>query len=461
MEWIGLISPKRTGKKGLSHENKFARTEFERDWDRIIFSNAFRRMQNKTQVFPLPGRHLVHNRLTHSLEVASVGRSLGKIVGNELENKNKDEWSKNKISSTDFAQIVSSACLAHDIGNPPFGHSGEDAISHYYNQYEDGISGLERNKDAHADLHEWSDLDKFEGNANGFRILVNNNPGLIEGGFRLTYSTLATIMKYPRNSLAKRKVSIASEKKFGYFRSEEFQYDEIASYLRILKKKDGRGYVRHPLTFLMEAADDICNLLLDIEDACKLKIITEKEFTDLTYALIKDDFENKLYDINIYNSISKNDVNEKLSYLRARAINTLIYKVKEVFINNERQILNGEFDKPLIEEIPKELKDIITQIEKLKKTRIYTNRSVLEIEAAGFEVLGGLIDIFITEVLLSKPKSKYSKKLKLLLPKQYLKEEDDSYNKLMKINDFVSGMTDDYAIDLYRKIKGISLPTNY
>lgn len=459
MDWINLISTQRLGKK-IKKDDAFARTEFERDWDRIIFSNAFRRLQNKTQVFPLPGRHLVHNRLTHSLEVASVGRSLGKIVGTKLENKYKETWKNNNIKASDVAQIIACACLAHDIGNPPFGHSGEDAISHFYNKMGEGLGGFKRSETDILIKQRWSDLDTFEGNANTFRVLVKTTPGLVEGGIQLTYSTLATIMKYPRNSLAKRRKS-ASEKKYGFFESEELQYEQIAQTLKIDKKDEG-GYVRHPLTFLMEAADDICNYLLDIEDSCKLNIITEKEFTDLTEKLINEDFDKGYYVKADYTKIRSNDTNESLSYLRARAINTLIYKTSDLFLEKENDILSGKFNEPLIDNIATQYTDILSEIDKIKKEKIFVNRSVLEIEAAGFEVLGGLLDIFVNEFLYASPKNlKYSKKLKGLLPKQYFNEYDNDYIKLMKINDFVSGMTDIFAVDFYRNLKGISLPTNY
>lgn len=456
MEWKNLISSKRYGIKVLSHEREYARSEFEKDWDRIIFLSSFRRMQDKTQVFPLPGKHMVHNRLTHSLEVASVGRSLGKIVGVELEKKHRREWKKYKISPTDIAQIVACACLCHDIGNPPFGHSGEDAISNYYRNHKGGIPDLT----CKITEDQWKDLDNFEGNANGFRILTNNSPGGIEGGMRLTYSTLATYMKYPQNSLALINKNSASEKKYGFFLSEEPAFITIAQELKLKRKKGGTRFCRHPLSFLMEAADDICNKFLDIEDAAKLNIISIEEYNRLVFPIVKADFESGKYNLNVYKRIKKNDENEFLSYLRSRAINTLIYEVANVFIKNEDQILNGNYDKPLIEDILPDLLIYLNIIERKKKQRIYTNRSVLEIETAGYEVLGGLIEILIKELLINKG-SNYSNKLKSLIPKQFLIGDSISFSNVMLINDFVSGMTDLFAVDLYRIIKGISLPNNY
>ena len=242
MEWKRLISDKRLGKEDSSTQSPERRTEFQRDFDRLIFSAPFRRMQNKTQVFPLPGSVFVHNRLTHSLEVSCVGRSLGNRVSHMLTAKHPELCG---TAVEEIGNIVSAACLAHDLGNPPFGHSGERAISTYFSEGK----GTEL-RSQFSDV-EWNDIVHFEGNANAFRLLTHQFNGRRQGGFALTYSTLAAIVKYPYASCY-----AGGKPKFGFFHTEADTFARIADELGLIRLS-GEGeplkYCRHPLVYLVEA----------------------------------------------------------------------------------------------------------------------------------------------------------------------------------------------------------------
>jgi len=266
MDWNKLLSTKRLGMEGWTSSNKAEdRTQFQRDYDRIIFSSPFRRMQNKTQVFPLPEHIFVHNRLTHSLEVASVGRSLGNLLSEKL----IAEYSGNSFIS-EIGTIVSTSCLAHDLGNPPFGHSGEAAISNFF------LKGAGREFENPLSEGEWKDFTHFDGNANAFRLLTHQFNGKRPGGFALTYSTLAGIVKYPFESVW------AKKPKFGFFQSEKGDYKKIANELQIdARLENPESFVRHPLVYLVEAADDICYQVMDLEDAFKLGILSFDQTKDL------------------------------------------------------------------------------------------------------------------------------------------------------------------------------------
>ncbi len=437
MNWNQLLSTKRLGYK----EDKTAkgiedRTQFQRDYDRIIFSSPFRRMQNKTQVFPLPEHIFVHNRLTHSLEVASVGRSLGNILAERLAGKNPD----NKLIH-EIGTIVSTACLAHDLGNPPFGHSGEAAISNYFKK---GSGQRFRN-----DLNEaeWKDFTHFDGNANAFRILSHQFKGKREGGFALTYSTLACIVKYPFESIK------ASKPKFGFFQSDKENYNKIAQELGI-PEKPGTGYSRHPLVYLVEAADDICYQIMDLEDAFKLGI--------LTYNRIRDLFQNFFPEERIqrfqvtFKEVS--DTNEQISYLRAMVIGELIYRCIDIFEANYDSIMAGDFSGSLIDQLPEQQAKAMKEVQEISFSEVYAHRSVVEIEIAGYKIIGTLLEEFVDAIMNSDKKDKYNQKIMSLLPEQFKSDEQSNYKKIQSVVDFVSGMTDIFALDLYRKIKGISLP---
>ena len=457
MDWNKLLSNKLLG-DNTSSEIKLndGRSQFQRDFDRIVFSSAFRRLQDKTQVFPLPENDFVHTRLTHSLEVSCVGRSLGTLVGDKILNQNKELALK--YSSIHFGEIVAAACLAHDIGNPPFGHSGEDSIAEYFKNG----NGKEFEKEIN-DIKKWTDFTKFEGNAQGFRIITrlqNPNSG---GGLKLTCAALAAFTKYPKESALSqiekkdaRQPKSKVYKKFGFFQTEKDLFAEVAEETGLIKKgsADDFCWSRHPLSFLVEAADDICYRIMDLEDGFRLGLFTFEYTEKLLRPLVTSSLTS-------YEGRSQND---KIGYLRAKAINDTVTQLADIFIENEKEILNGTLEQDLISLI--DSSRYLEEIKIISKNEIYSYRSVVEREAAGYEVLGGLLDAFITavnETYGGNPSWK-SKNLMKLLPGQFLgaqsKPDDDLYTRLIKITDFVSGMTDSYAVSLFRKIKGISLPGN-
>ena len=364
----------------LHEARKDDRSEFQRDYDRLIFSAPFRRLQNKTQVFPLPGSVFVHNRLTHSLEVSCVGRSLGNDVANQLLKKHPDLVDSH---ISEIGSIVSAACLAHDLGNPPFGHSGEKAISTYFSEGQ----GMALKKELSP--MEWDDLTHFEGNANAFRILTHQFEGRRKGGFVMTYSTLASIVKYPFSSQLAGKKS-----KFGFFLSEEADYQKIAGELgiiRLSKPDEPLRYARHPLVYLVEAADDICYQMMDIEDAHKLKLLTHDETKGL-YMLFFDEKRKKRIE-EVCRIVT--DVNEQIAYLRSSVIGALIKECTRVFTENEEKILTGEFEGTLIMHICSPLKEAYDNCSAIALQRIYRSSDVLDIELAGFRVISTLIDLMI------------------------------------------------------------------
>ena len=441
MNWKQLLSNKRFGLENLHEARKEDRTEFQRDYDRLIFSAPFRRLQNKTQVFPLPGSIFVHNRLTHSLEVSCVGRSLGNKIASELL-KLHPELHDTHIS--EIGSIVSAACLAHDLGNPPFGHSGEKAIGTYFSE------GKGRTLQAYLSAKEWDDFTHFEGNANAFRLLTHQFQGRRPGGFVLTYATLAAIVKYPFSSQL-----AGSKQKFGFFTSEEEAFQKIAHELglkKISKEGEPLKYCRHPLVYLVEAADDICYQMMDIEDAHKLKILTTQETQDLLLAYFPD--ERKAHILDTLKIVS--DTNEQIAYLRSSVIGLLIGECTRAFLDNEVQILEGEFEGSLIKHITERPAAAYQHCAEVSFKKIYRSRDVLDIELAGFRIISTLLELMIDAV--RSPEKAYSQLLINRVSGQYNIKAPVLYERIQAVLDYISGMTDVFALDLYRKINGNSLP---
>ncbi len=442
MNWNQIISTTRLGQEELANDTKHSRTQFQRDYDRIIFSSPFRRMQNKTQVFPLPGSVFVHNRLTHSLEVASVGRSLGSMFIERAESENLIV--ENPLFQ-EIGSVISAACLAHDMGNPPFGHSGEDAIAQFFKKSSEPRL---RNE---LDEAQWRDFTQFDGNANAFRLLSHRFNGRRDGGFALTYTTLASIVKYPFESL------LTEKPKFGFFQSEKSIFASIANELGLLQTNENPvKYVRHPLVFLVEAADDICYQLMDLEDAHKLKIHNFEQ----TRSLLMNFFDSQTESIQI-NRINEtlnlvSDPNEQIAYLRASVIGKLVKQCVNVFWEKQDDIFSGNFQKALIDHVHPISLEAIKRIKVVSWQNIYNDRSVVEIEISGYQIIGTLLEVFIEAIL--NPKEGFSQKLIQLMPDQYGGSHESTYEKVQAAVDFVSGMTDLYALDLYRKIKGINIP---
>lgn len=439
MDWTRLLSGKRFGLEEF-HERKHERTDFQRDYDRLIFSSPFRRLQNKTQVFPLPGSIFVHNRLTHSLEVSCVGRSLGNNVSKGLTQK----YTENCVNLPEIGSIVSAACLAHDMGNPPFGHSGERAISAYFSEG----NGRKLEENVRSEGGRWEDFVHFEGNANAMRLLTHQFIGRRKGGFALTYSTLASIVKYPYAS-----THSGDKGKFGFFQSEEESYLRIAKELGIgHDPHEPEKYLRYPLVYLVEAADDICYQVMDIEDAYKLHILTTEEAVNLMLGFFEEERLTHIHAI----MRMVDDTNEQIAYLRSCIIGLLVDECSRVFLENEEGILDGSYNTPLIENIHEHAKQAYAHCSEVACQKIYKAKEVLDIELAGYHIFSHLIDS-LTEAVMNQAHA-YSKLLLRRIPEQYDTKSPTAYGKIQCVLDYISGMTDVYALDLYRKITGMSLP---
>lgn len=436
MRWDRLISDRRLGMEEYHDERVHTRSDFQRDYDRLIFSSPFRRLQNKTQVFPLPGSIFVHNRLTHSLEVSSVGRSLGHEIALGLRERHGDCYG----IFDNIRDIVAAACLCHDLGNPPFGHSGEKTISTFFSEG----PGLEF-RPLLSD-REWADLIHFEGNANSFRLLAHQFVGRRNGGMAMTYSTLASVVKYPYTSL-----HAGAKGKFGFFESEDEIYRRVAHWLGIPEKEPGL-FARHPLVYMMEAADDICYQIMDIEDAHKLRILSTPEVTELLLGFFGDTQRARLE-----NGMKRlDDPNEKIAYLRSVVIGALVSDSARVFLQNEDTILQGEFRGQLLNHITPELQAAYTRCSDTAWKRIYCAREVVDIEIAGNRIITYLMNALVEAVM--HPERNASRLLLNIIPGQYDTRNESPYTRLQSVLDHVSGMTDVYALDLYRKLNGHSLP---
>ena len=438
MQWSRLVSDKRLGLEEFHDSTETLRSDFQRDYDRMIFSSPFRRLQNKTQVFPLPGSIFVHNRLTHSLEVASVGRSMANEAAARLREKHAGKQWTGVFHH--LGDIVASACLSHDLGNPPFGHSGEKTISTYFSEgpgmaLRDGLTD-----------QQWGDLINFEGNANSFRLLTHQFVGRRRGGYAMTYSTLASIVKYPYSSL------LAGERgKFGFFTSEQEVYLRVADELGILRSPDGR-FARHPLCYLMEGADDICYQIMDIEAAHKLKILSTEEVKGLLRGYF-DSSEQAHLDRSMGRLA---DPNEQIGYLRSKAIGAMVRECARVFTDNEDAILSGTFSGSLLDAASPLIHDAYARCSDTAWAKIYCAPDVVDIEIAGNRIITYLLDALIDAVM--HPEKNFSRLMLSKVPTQYDVRAADKYGKLQSVLDHISGMTDVYALDLYRRLNGDTLP---
>lgn len=445
MNWEQLLSLKRFGDKNkrLRKEQNETRLGFEVDYDRIIFSSAFRSLQDKTQVIPLSKTDFVHTRLTHSLEVSVVGRSLGRLAGQKILEKHPHLRTIHGYQMNDFGAIVAAAALAHDIGNPPFGHSGEKAIGEYFS-----LGNGKRFKEDMSPA-EFEDLTKFEGNANGFKILTETRPG-IKGGLRLSYATLGAFIKYPKESLPYKPTRNIGDKKFGIFQSEKEIFEEIAEELGLLKVRSGENiaYARHPLAFLVEAADDICYTIIDFEDGINLGLIDEEYALEYLIKLVKSSINTSKY-----NSLTTTQ--DRLGYLRALAINTLITEAVELFLKNEEAILAGNFHRSLFDKSSYEaqIKDII----KISIERIYQSEEVINKEIAGYKMLSHLLDTYTGAFMPEGTDSNFNKLVRRSIPKLAQEEEQSVYQLLLQICSYTASLTDSFTVASFEKYKGLKL----
>jgi len=439
MNWEKLLSLKRFGdtQKRERKDQDETRLGFEVDYDRIIFSSEFRSLQDKTQVVPLSSEDFVHTRLTHSLEVSVVGRSLGRKVGLKILDKYPDLREIHQYQSNDFGAIVASASLAHDIGNPPFGHSGEKSIGQFF------IS--EKGKFFSKDLtkKQYQDLCDFEGNANGFKILTQSRIGR-EGGLRLSYATLGAFVKYPKESLPKRPTKNVSHKKYGFFQSEVDVFNDIAGELG-LTKDETESYIRHPLAYLVEAADDICYTIIDFEDGINLGLIEEEFALEYLINLVRDSINTEKYH-------QLSNTTDRISYLRALSINTLIKECAEIFMKNEAEIIQGVFQSSLLDR--SKYKAQISDIIKISVENIYESKEVIEKEIAGYNLISVLLESYITaanKMHGGNPNS-YDKLILSLLPKTIDLNKPDLYSRILEICHYIASFSDSQALLVYKKI---------
>lgn len=442
MQWEKLISDKRFGLETYHDDKKGVRSDFQRDYDRLVFSSPFRRLQNKTQVFPLPGSIFVHNRLTHSIEVACVGRSLATEVALRLRQRHAAESWAGCLDS--LGDIVAAGCLAHDLGNPPFGHSGEMAISTFFSE------GEGRQLQDELTPEQWADLTHFDGNANAFRLLTHKFNGRRPGGFAMTYSTLASIVKYPFSS------TLAGDRnKFGFFDSDKNDFERVAVELGLIRRDTPQpSYARHPLVYIVEAADDICYEVMDIEDAHKLRLIESHEAIDLFLGFFSgEDLERRRRAME-----RVDDPNEKLAYLRSCVIGALVNAAATAFVDNEETILRGELRGSLLDHIGELERNGYRNCSQLSWQRIYCAPDVVDIELAGNRIITFLLEKLIHAVRF--PQLNYSRLLLSKFPLQYEIDSPTLYGKIQAVLDHISGMTDVYALDMYRKLNGMSLKIN-
>lgn len=443
MQWEQLLSLKRQGdtSKRLRKEQDDTRLGFEVDYDRIIFSSEFRSLQDKTQVIPLSKTDFVHNRLTHSLEVSVVGRSLGRIVGKQIIANYPHLQEVHGFQANDFGAIVAAAALSHDIGNPPFGHSGEKAIGEYFKTG----NGLQYK--AQLSEKQWQDLIDFEGNANGFSVLASSRDG-VEGGLRISYATLGAFMKYPKESLPKKPTQKICDKKYGFFQSDKAFFIEVAAELGLIKNKTGNdvGFERHPLAYLVEAADDICYTIIDFEDGINLGLIPEEHALEYLIKLVKTGIDTKKYN----ELLTKED---RISYLRALAIGSLINDAVAVFMENEKAILAGDFPFALMDK--SQYKAQMNDIIKISIKNVYQSKEVLHKEVMGYKVINNLLDSFCTATNKKERgiASNYDELLLKLLPERFQFQKEQLYDRLLHVCHFVSLLTDGKAVALHNTIQ--------
>ena len=442
MNWEQLLSLKRFGDTEKRHraQQDETRLGFEVDFDRIIFSSAFRSLQDKTQVIPLSETDFVHTRLTHSLEVSVVGRSIGRRVGKVLLERHPNLVELG-YTFNDFGAIVAAASVTHDIGNPPFGHSGEKAIGEYFKT---GNGATFKNK---LSEKEYQDLIDFEGNANGFKILTETREG-ITGGLRLSYATLGAFMKYPKESLPKKPTNHIVDKKYGFFQSEKEAFIDLVEDLGLKQKSTTKdiAFYRHPLAYLVEAADDICYTIIDFEDGINLGLIEEDYALEYMSKLIKNINRDKYYALQ--------HTKDRTAYLRAIAINSLIDEAVDIFLNNEKAILKGEFENSLLDKCKYEAQ--INDIIQISIRKIYKSHDVVEKEVAGYKIIADLLDVFVSALnnTYNGNASNYNKLVLNVLPNEYKINSDNLYERIMQVCSYVSKMSDSYAIRLHKKING-------
>jgi dGTPase len=449
--WERLLTTKRLG---TDDADTIERDSFEIDQDLITFSQPFRRLKDKTQLYPMAENDHVRTRLSHSLEVASVGQTLGSFIGSKIIERHKLDPSK--YHRERFGSVVKAASLAHDIGHPPLGHIGEEAIREWFRS----ARGKELVDSLGGPIQK--DLQWFEGNAQGFRIITQIENNKNNGGLRLTCATLAALMKYPWGVDHPHAAKFGTNRKFGFFEPEKEYAKQVAEAVGI-PAVDSYGWVRHPLAYLAEAADDICYLLSDLEDGIDAGDYGEKEFYTLLIPFLKEQKALAGWKTK-YDKLGH--ANQRISFLRSNCMRALVEQVADVFLANEAAIIEGSyydkskdkgFYRPLLSEIgDTKTNKFLKKLRTIPGKRLYNGPRKLYIETAYYRVTHGLLDAF-TEAVLDKSKSIKHKHLQKLMGRDLPIDMADAEQKIRAVVDFVSGMTDRFALGMYRQIEGISM----
>lgn len=440
MDWEKLLCRERLGKLGAGSD-ELGRTPFHKDHDRVIFSGAFRRLGKKTQVHPVSSNDHIHTRLTHSLEVSCVGRSLGMRVGEMLRGK-LPAW----CEPADLGVIIQAACLAHDIGNPPYGHSGEDAIRHWFHQAA-GNGWLDPLSDAQR-----LDFLNFEGNAQGFRVLTELEYHQFDGGMRLTYATLGAYLKYPWTSLHADNAGYKKHK-FGCYQAEYPLLQQITDKLGLPLLED-QCWARSPLVYLVEAADDICYALIDLEDGMEMNLLSYSEVERLLLDLVGDDLPET------YRQLGPRDsTRRKLAILRGKAIEHLVNAAAQTFIDQKHALLAGTLSGDLVSHMPDAPKRCVTEAKNIARERIFQDKGKTLHEIGAYSTLETLLEAFcgaVNEQQAGKNLSFKHRRILDLLGNNAPREDWDLYSSYMRVIDFIAGMTDLYAADMATRIRGIN-----
>lgn len=451
MKWDQLLNTNRLGNRPAKVER--GRSPFNSDHDKVIFSGSFRRLARKTQVHPLATNDHVHNRLTHSLEVASVGRTLAIRVGQSLKEKSS---LPEEVSPTDLGDIVQTACLAHDIGNPPFGHTGEEAIKYWF-QHEAGSHYL-----TELNPIEVCDLQNFEGNAQGFRVLTCSEFHPYDGGLRLTYASLASFLKYPWTSAPAASGQRPKKKKYGVYQSEAAIFREVAAAVGLIKKPGDDWYCRHPLVHLMEIADDFCYGLLDLEDGIDMGILGWDE----VFSVLRPVLDQGKVDA-LASDLQALRPGRRPPLIRGKVISAFVEDASEAFINNEQAILRGEHDE-LLPLCGQRVRDCVKAAKQLAKEKVFAHPRKVELEIGAYNTIATLLNVMChaADELLTTGRAdnfRSSRVLDLIGPDTFhprIRAGGDCPNSprylaVMRVLDFVSGMTDNYATHLAKQFSGM------
>lgn len=486
MNWKDLLCKERIRSFQKSTTSGDFRTEFEKDYHRIIGSSSFRRLQDKTQVFPLEKSDYVRTRLTHSLEVSSFAKSLSQIIGERILEEIKDpEFTvQNK---EDISNILQCAGLLHDIGNPPFGHFGETTIRDWFKKNMDLFFFKGKKISEFLDSQMLEDFYHYEGNAQAFRLITKLHFLVDENGMNLTKALLSTLIKYPVSSVEiNKKNGDIKMKKMGYFYAEREKFDEV-------QRSTKTFGCRHPLTYLLEAADDIAYKTADLEDSVEKGNISyhelleelekrcsdfiQKKYPDLSWEEQKEKREKCEYQRLItilkrkYNKAIENQYQKPDLYAVQNWVisiqGSLIFSATDSFIQHYDEIMEGSYPHDLFYHT--NVEEVMEDMGKIAYKYTFTSKQIFKLEIAASRILDFLLSSFVTAIIYYDTEEELTslqKKLISLISKDYMRiyhieskeksEKEKLYLRLMLVTDYISGMTDTFAKDLYQELNGIN-----